>query len=407
MRSARWHHDNGSTLSTACLRPAPPPDLDVFAPTRCAALRRVLRVNPAAYARTRNHLDGAVTGLSPYFTHGFLTEAEVFAAWLTRFGVTLADSLGKELAWRCFFAHVRGWAGEGIFNDMRPGLAVDYAPELPADVLEARTGVPVIDASVRRLYATGYLHNHARLWLASYIVHLRKTHWRAGADWLYGHLLDGDPASNHLSWQWVAGTFSAKPYLFNADNVARYAPALASAGSCLDTDYLQLAERAATPVDAGPEPGLHAGIAPPPLFPTPPAHTNPPLPALSGCRVALMHPWALGWTVADPADFTLGVIVPSAHVARPWSARRWAFVREGLARRCDAVWVGEGTALATALAGAQCVARVPPESSYAMALAGTLVTWESPPAALPDTGLRAASFSAYLKALQKRAPELF
>jgi deoxyribodipyrimidine photo-lyase len=60
------------------------------------------------------------------------------------------------------------------------------------------------------LYATGYLHNHARLWLASYLVHLRKVHWRVGADWMYSHLLDGDMASNYLSWQWVSSTGSNK-----------------------------------------------------------------------------------------------------------------------------------------------------------------------------------------------------
>jgi deoxyribodipyrimidine photolyase len=49
-------------------------------------------------------------------------------------------------------------------------------------------------------------------------------HWRAGADWLVLHLLDSDLASKHLSWQWVAGTASHKPCLFNAENVARYAP---------------------------------------------------------------------------------------------------------------------------------------------------------------------------------------
>ncbi|MFX7866419.1 FAD-binding domain-containing protein, partial [Acinetobacter baumannii] len=80
-----------------------------------------------------------------------------------------------------------------------------YAAEVPLDVREGRTGVPVVDEAVRVLYRTGLLHNHARMWLASYLVHLRKLHWRAGADWLYGHLLDGDLASNHLSWQWVAG----------------------------------------------------------------------------------------------------------------------------------------------------------------------------------------------------------
>jgi len=74
------------------------------------------------------------------------------------------------------------------------------------------------------------------MWLASYVVHMRKVHWRTGADWLHGHLLDGDLASNHLSWQWVAGTGSSKLYIFNADNVARYAPASwHSPGTVIDT----------------------------------------------------------------------------------------------------------------------------------------------------------------------------
>jgi deoxyribodipyrimidine photo-lyase len=63
-------------------------------------------------------------------------------------------------------------------------------------VRHACSGVPVIDRTVRQLYATGYLHNHARLWLASYLVHVLKVHWRTGADWLYSQLLCGDQASN-------------------------------------------------------------------------------------------------------------------------------------------------------------------------------------------------------------------
>ena len=86
------------------------------------------------------------------------------------------------------------------------------------------------------------------MWLASYVVHLRKVHWRAGADWLVAHLLDGDLASNHLSWQWEAGTGSNKPYLFNADNVARYAPAQwHSAGSVIDASYETLDAMARSP----------------------------------------------------------------------------------------------------------------------------------------------------------------
>ena len=79
-----------------------------------------------------------------------------------------------------------------------------------------------MDGFREQLVTTGWLHNHARMWLAAYVVHWRRVHWRAGADWFLEHLLDGDPASNHLSWQWVASCFSHKPYFFNRDNLERY-----------------------------------------------------------------------------------------------------------------------------------------------------------------------------------------
>jgi deoxyribodipyrimidine photo-lyase len=60
------------------------------------------------------------------------------------------------------------------------------------------------------------------MWLASYVVHWRKVRWQAGARWFLRHLLDGDPASNNLSWQWVASAFSVKPYIFNRANLERF-----------------------------------------------------------------------------------------------------------------------------------------------------------------------------------------
>ena len=105
-----------------------------------------------------------------------------------------------ELGWRACFRHVWQHRGDGILHALHegrlPGAA--YARELPAGIRQACTGVPVVDEAVRALFATGTLHNPARMWLASYVVHRRKVHWRAGADWLYRHLLDGDLASNHL-----------------------------------------------------------------------------------------------------------------------------------------------------------------------------------------------------------------
>ena len=63
------------------------------------------------------------------------------------------------------------------------------------------------------------MHNHARMYLASYVVHFRRVRWQAGAEWFLTHLLDGNEASNNFSWQWVASTLSQKPYIFNLENV--------------------------------------------------------------------------------------------------------------------------------------------------------------------------------------------
>jgi len=195
-----------------------------YEPTPAAAQARLEAVDPAAYARSRNHLDGAVTGLGPYITHGLLGLPEVRDHLVARHRLHPGHKLLFELAWREYFRHVWQHEGEGILESLHEGPLPEsaYARELPADLRGGCTGVPAVDRAVRQLHATGTLHNHARMWLASYTVHLRRVHWRAGADWMLGHLLDGDPASNHLSWQWVAGTFSAKPYLFNRENLESY-----------------------------------------------------------------------------------------------------------------------------------------------------------------------------------------
>ncbi|MBL0945137.1 MAG: deoxyribodipyrimidine photolyase [Hydrogenophaga sp.] len=299
-----------------------------FEPTREAAHARLAALQPEAYARTRNHLEGAVTRLSPYLAHGLLGLAEVLQALRERHGLDETHKLVQELGWRAYFHHVWRHRGEAIFGSLHAGPLPDdaYAPALPEDIRRGATGVPAIDRAVRTLYATGYLHNHARLWLASYVVHLRKVHWRAGADWLYGHLLDGDLASNHLSWQWVAGTGSHKPYLFNADNVARFAPRdWHSAGSAIDLSYEALDALARRPREVGggrgepvDEPALHRTL-PPGL-----ATAAGPLPPAA----ALVHPWSLAG--APPGGAAVGVFFADFHARWPWSERRWRFVADRL-----------------------------------------------------------------------------
>lgn len=82
------------------------------------------------------------------------------------------------------------------------------------------------------------------MYLASYIVHFRRIKWQAGAKWFLEHLLDGDEASNNLSWQWVASTFSNKPYIFNLENIDKYFGNLidtsAENNQILDTSYENL-----------------------------------------------------------------------------------------------------------------------------------------------------------------------
>lgn len=384
-----------------------------FAPSRFAALRRALKADPVRYARTRNHLDGAVTALSPYLTHGLVSEAEIAALWQSRFDLTLDDKLLMELAWRAFFHDVWRRHGDRILSDMHAPVlpGIDYRREMPSDILLARTGLPVIDKTVTRLYAHGYLHNHQRMWLASYCVHIRKIHWRVGADWLYGHLLDGDLASNHLSWQWVASTFSTKPYLFNDANVSRFAPDLSSPGTLLDRSYEDLARLAATPEPAN---GTYGHRAQPPAIDVPRlvARTQRFLPPVDferlsrGQRVALVHPWSLG--PRPQADKVIGVFHMPFHARFPWSAKRWDFVVRRMSRLCDAIWTGDLAQFAPVLARAATVsASATLNPGYATALASLPLSLERTPGFLPPAPERVDSFSAYLRHLRRSRPELF
>jgi deoxyribodipyrimidine photo-lyase len=333
-------------------------------------LERVSAVRPGDYARSRNAIEGAVTGLSPYITHGLLSLPEVLAGVIANHPLDVQHKFVFELGWREYFRHVWAFRGEEIFESLREGLQpqTSYSAQLPADIRQATTGVPAIDMAVRTLYATGYLHNHARMWLASYVVHVRKVDWRIAADWLYGHLLDGDLASNHLSWQWVAGTGSSKPYLFNADNVARHAPApWHSPGSVIDQSYEALDRLARQPTRRLPTRARTEHDAPtqdeliePLLLAEPPSDlgwAQPDAAAVAGREVWLVHPWNLGDlpTYLPANTLVVGVFVTDFHRAWPWSERRWRFVASRMADLAELRWQGDAAALGAAL---QCAARV-------------------------------------------------
>lgn len=194
---------------------------------REAAEKALQTVDPVRYAKTRNFLTGAVTRLSPYLRYGVLSLAEVKKYVLNKIQQPdEATKLINELGWRDYWQRLYVKLGNGIWEDReeyKTGYsAKEYAPELPEDIATGTTGLVCIDSFSQQMCQTGYLHNHARMWMAAYMVHWRRIRWQVGAIWFLEHLLDGDPASNNMSWQWVASTFSHKPYFFNRENLERY-----------------------------------------------------------------------------------------------------------------------------------------------------------------------------------------
>jgi len=193
---------------------------------REAARERLARWTAQGYAATRNSLlpgHRNVSGLSPFLRHGVLSLREV-AAHIRQACPEPADrsKFWAELGWRVFWQLIYRVRGRNIYQNLEaPKVPLGAAP-WPGDLEQGRTGLACMDAFVAELKSTGWLHNHARLWLAAYVVHFRKIRWQEGERFFYRHLLDGDPASNALSWQWVASTFSHKPYIFNRDNLERH-----------------------------------------------------------------------------------------------------------------------------------------------------------------------------------------
>jgi deoxyribodipyrimidine photo-lyase len=191
------------------------------------AEHKLCEIKPIAYGRTRNYGDGHITRLSAYIHHGILSLNEVrnYALCQCNEPVQIGKFI-QELGWRDFWQRIltqhQTWAWEDVEPYKTGFTPQDYAEVLPNDIVTGSTGVACIDAFIHQLITTGYLHNHARMYLASYVVHFRRIKWQTGAQWFLQHLLDGDFASNNFSWQWIASTFGHKPYVFNLENVNKY-----------------------------------------------------------------------------------------------------------------------------------------------------------------------------------------
>ncbi len=189
---------------------------------RRAALEQLEKFKAQGYGK-RNFVQSNTSRLSAYLRHGVLSIAEV-AAHVREHGHGREKlEFLKQLAWHEFFLLVLEQEGIGVLENLEaPKYAAKWQSKMPNDILEAKTGLPCVDTWVEKLIDTGYLHNHERLWFAAYVTHWRKTHWKAGFDFFREHLLDGDIASNALSWQWVASTFSSKPYFMNQQNIQTF-----------------------------------------------------------------------------------------------------------------------------------------------------------------------------------------
>ena len=195
------------------------------------ALERFLPRAGLDYARARNFDYGLerrdnVSMLSPWVRLRVMPEWELVAAVLQQHSVSEAAKFIDEVCWRTYW---KGWLSR------RPTVWQDYCAELAAEqaslpeqsryhaIVSATSGIDCMDAWTRELLDTGYLHNHARMWYASIWIHTLKLPWSLGADFFFRYLLDGDPASNTLSWRWVAGLHTeGKTYLATADNIQQY-----------------------------------------------------------------------------------------------------------------------------------------------------------------------------------------
>ena len=204
-----------------------------FIPTRAAALARLEEFLPVGgrYAADRNFVRPGhpnISRLSPWVQKRLLLEEDVVAAARERWPFAAVEKFVQEVYWRTYW---KGWLEQRpeawtrwveAVPRLRDALSAEQRSTLEA-ALAGRTGIAGFDDWAQELVATGYLHNHARMWFASIWVFTLKLPWELGAAFFYEYLLDGDVASNTLSWRWVAGLQTpGKTYVAKGDNIAFY-----------------------------------------------------------------------------------------------------------------------------------------------------------------------------------------
>ncbi len=213
-------------------------DTSYWIPTRSEAQRRLEDFLPRAgrdYTRTRNFDYGPddrsnVSALSPFVRHRLILEEEIVAETLDRYSLKASEKFIQEVCWRTYW---KGWL------EMRPSIWRNYDQDVREflnqlqvdsslrlrveEATSGKTGITCFDAWSNELIEYGYLHNHTRMWFASIWIFTLGLPWQLGADFFIRYLIDGDPASNTLSWRWVAGLQTiGKTYKASPDNIATY-----------------------------------------------------------------------------------------------------------------------------------------------------------------------------------------
>ena len=201
--------------------------------------QRIQQIDPVQYARSRNFSDGAVTHLSPYISRGVISTKQVFDHLLSLdLPWQRIEKLVQELAWRDYWQNIWIAKGDGINEDLKHAQDPVSNHGISDAIVDHSTGINAIDNAIGDLYKTGYMHNHMRMYVASVACNIAQSHWLTPARWMYYHLLDGDWASNTLSWQWVAGSNANKKYYANQDNINKYFNS-SQKQTFLDVDYEQ------------------------------------------------------------------------------------------------------------------------------------------------------------------------
>lgn len=223
----------------------PYPSLRLGEEYAVATLDRFLNTRVSDYANQRDRADlGGTSHLSHALTHGEIHPRTILQRLPSGEG---AEVYRKELAWREFYADVLYHNPESLWGyfDQKYALMRFDEGEVAEHRFEAwrfgQTGYPIVDAGMRQLLSTGWMHNRVRMITASFLVKDLHLPWMRGAEWFESQLTDFDPASNAHGWQWTAGCGTdASPYfrVFNptlqgqkfdpqGDYVKRFIPELA------------------------------------------------------------------------------------------------------------------------------------------------------------------------------------